>query len=78
MDKDGLTVYASNGDYVKLNATEGFVGYDIHGSKIYWADGETFHMMNAEVENQITLGGKIKIVPVNTSENVSIGFVAIS
>lgn len=78
MDKDGLTVYASNGDYVKLNATEGFAGYDIHDKKIYWADGETFHMMNAEVENQITLGGKIKIVPVNTSDNVGIGFVAIS
>lgn len=78
MDKDGLTVYANNGDYVKLNAVDGFVGYDAEDNKIYWADGETFHMRNAEVENQITLGGKIKIIPVDIDDNVGIGFVAIS
>ena len=78
MDKLGLTVYAMNGDYVKLNATEGFAGYDSQGSKVYWADGETFHMANAEVENQIKIAGKIKIVPVATTSNVGVGFVAIS
>ena len=77
MDKDGLTVYARNGDYVKLNAEEGFVGYDAHGNRSYWADGETFHMSNAEVENQIKIAGKIKIVPVSTADNVGVGFVAI-
>ena len=78
MDKSGLTVYAKNGDYVKLNAENGFVGYDKYNSKIYWADGETFHMKNAEVENQIKIAGKIKIVPVSTADNVGVGFVAIS
>lgn len=78
MDKDGLTVYAKNGDYVKLNAEEGFVGYDAHGNRVYWADGETFHMTNAEVENQIKIAGKIKIVPVTTDSNVGVGFVAVS
>ena len=78
MDKDGLTVYAKNGDYVKLNAEEGFVGYDAHGNRVYWADGETFHMSNAEVENQIKIAGKIKIVPVSTADNVGVGFVAMS
>ena len=78
MDKQGLTVYAKNGDYVKLNAEEGFVGYDAHGNRAYWADGETFHMNNAEVDNQIKIAGKIKIVPVATSGNVGVGFVAIS
>ena len=78
MDKQGLTVYAKNGDYVKLNAEDGFVGYDIHGNKVYWADGETFHMRNAEVENQIKIAGQIKIVPVVTADNVGVGFVAIS
>ena len=77
MDKDGLTVYAKNGDYVKLNATEGFVGYDAQGNRVYWADGETFHMKNAEVENQINIAGKIKVVPVSTTANVGVGFVAI-
>ena len=78
MDKNGLTVYAKNGDYVKLNADDGFVGYDIHGNKVYWADGETFHMRNAEVENQIKIAGQIKIVPVVTADNIGVGFVAIS
>ena len=78
MDKAGLTVYAKNGDYVKLNAEEGFVGYDAKGNRVYWADGEVFHMANAEVENQIKIAGKIKIVPVATSSNTGVGFVAIS
>lgn len=77
MDKDGLTVHANNGDFVKLNAVDGFVGYDAHGAKVYWADGETFHMANAEVEKQIKIAGKIKIVSVSTADNVGIGFAAI-
>ena len=78
MDKGGLTVYAKNGDYVKLNAEEGFVGYNKQGHRVYWADGETFHMSNAEVENQIKIAGKIKIVPVTNAGSVGVGFVAIS
>ncbi len=78
MDKQGWTVYAKNGDYVKLNAEDGFVGYDAHGNAVYWADGETFHMRNAEVENQIKIAGQIKIVPVTTADNVGVGFVGIS
>ena len=77
MDRNGLTVYAKNGDYVKLNAEEGFVGYDAQGNRVYWADGDTFHMVNAEVENQITIAGQIKIIPVSTTDNVGVGFIAI-
>ena len=77
MDKQGLTVYAKNGDYVKLNAEEGFVGYSKNGTRSYWADGDTFHMKNAEIENETKIAGKIKMVPVATSENVGIGFVAL-
>lgn len=78
MDRTGLTVYATNGDYVKLNAEDGFAGYNRNGTKIYWADGDVFRMKNAEVENEIKIAGKIKIVPVSTSENVGVGFVALS
>lgn len=78
MDKLGLTVYAQNGDYVKLNAEVGFAGYNKNGTKIYWADGDVFRMKNAEVENEIKIAGKIKIVPVSTSDNVGVGFVALS
>lgn len=78
MDKEGLTVYAQNGDYVKLNAEVGFAGFNKAGTKIYWADGDVFRMKNAEVENEIKIAGKIKIVPVSTADNVGVGFVAIS
>lgn len=77
MDRTGLTVYATNGDYVKLNAEVGFAGYNKSGTKIYWADGDVFRMKNAEVENEIKIAGKIKIVPVATSTSVGVGFVAL-
>lgn len=78
MDREGLTVYATNGDYVKLNAEDGFAGYNKSGAKIYWADGDVFRMKNAEIDNEIKIAGKIKLVPVSTSENVGVGFVALS
>jgi phage-related protein len=77
MDREGVTVYATNGDYVKLNAEDGFAGYNKNGTKIYWADGDVFRMKNAEVENEIKIAGKIKIVPVSTETNVGVGFVAL-
>jgi phage minor structural protein len=78
MDKQGLTVYASNGDYIKLNAEEGLVCYDKNDNRVYWADGNVFHMENAEIENVAKFAGMIQLVPVATSSNKGIGFVAIS
>ena len=72
MDRTGLTVYATNGDYVKLNADEGFVGYDRNGNRSYWADGNVFHMANAEIENIAKFAGMIQLVPVSTSTNTGI------
>lgn len=77
MDMEGLTVYAKNGDYVKLNAEVGFCGYDKSGAEVYWADGETFHMKRAEVENQISMAGRSKIVAIASGENIGIGVVGI-
>jgi phage minor structural protein len=77
-DKTGLTVYATTGDYVKLNAEVGFAGYDKNGNKTYWADGDVFHMANAEIENIAKFAGMIQLVPVSTGSSKGIGFVAIS
>lgn len=77
-DKTGLTVYATTGDYVKLNAEVGFAGFDKNDKKSYWADGDVFHMVNAEIENIAKFAGMIQLVPVSTSGNKGIGFVAIS
>ena len=78
MDKEGLTVYATNGDYVKLNAVEGLVGYDKTGHKTFSADGNVFSMYNGKIENELEIAGITKIVPVKTATNTGIGFVAIS
>lgn len=77
-DKEGLTIYASNGDYVKLNAEVGVAGFNKNNNKVYWADGDVFHMENAEIENEAKFARMIKLVPVSTSSNKGIGFVAIS
>ena len=77
MDKDGLTCYKKDGSYVKLNAVVGFAGYDASGNKAYWADGETFHMKKAEVEGEIAMARRIKVVPVQFAGNVGVGFVAL-
>lgn len=78
MDRTGLTVYATNGDYVKLNAEVGFAGYNKSDTKIYWADGDVFHMKKAEVEDEIAIAKKVRVVPVNTTDAVGVGFVGIS
>ena len=77
MDKDGLTCYAKDRSYVKLNAEVGFAGYDANGNKAYWADGETFHMAKAEVEGEISMARRIKVVPVQSGGIVGVGFVAL-
>lgn len=78
MDSEGLTVYATNGDYVKLNAEVGFAGFNKNDVKVYWADGDVFHMKNAEIEGEAKFAGKVKLVPVTTDDNVGVGFVAIT
>jgi hypothetical protein len=77
MDNEGLTIFAPGKGYVTLNAVDGLVGYDTNHNKIYWVDDGVFHMENAEVENEIKIAGKIKIVPVDTGSSVGIGFVAL-
>lgn len=77
MDRVGLTVYGKDKSYVRLNAEVGFACYNKNDEKIYWADGEAFHMKNAEIENETKIAGKIKLVPVTTESNTGIGFVAL-
>lgn len=77
-DRTGITVYASDGSYVKLNAEVGFAGFDKNGGKSYWADGNVFHMYNAEIENEAQFAKLIKLVPVKTESNTGIGFAAVA
>ena len=76
MDKDGLTFYCQDGSYVKLNAEDGFAGYDINDNKIYWVDNDEFHMKKSVVEQEITIASKLRFIPVETNDNTGIAIVA--
>ena len=78
IDKNGLTSTSTTGAYVRLNADEGLVGYDSNGNKVYWVDSNVFHMENAEVENEITMAKKIRIIPVVKTGTNGVGFVGVS
>ena len=78
LDKNGLTSNSLNGTYVRLNADDGFVGYDENGNAIYWVQDNVFHMARAEVENEITLAKKIRIIPVVKNGTNGVGFVGLT
>lgn len=69
LDKNGLIMYATNGGYVVLNADVGLVGYDSVGNPIYWVADDEFHMARAVVENDITVGGKVRFIPITISDS---------
>ena len=82
-DKTGLTIYCEDNTYVKLNPEVGFAGYDANDTKIYWADGDEFHMKKSVVEEEITLCNKLRMIPItlygenNEVINDGIGYVAL-
>ena len=69
LDKNGLIMYATNGGYVVLNADVGLVGYDSVGNRIYWVSDDEFHMARAVVENDITVGGKVRFIPITITDS---------
>lgn len=82
LNKDGLKMYAQDGGYLLINTTVGFSGYDKNDNRIYWADGDTFHMKKSVVEEEITLVNKMSILPItiyDQNDNIvsdGIGFVS--
>ena len=81
LNKDGLKMYSQDGGYLLINTTVGFSGYDKNDNRVYWADGDTFHMKKSIVEEEITLVNKMSIIPItiydanNNIVNDGIGFV---
>lgn len=83
MDKTGFRMYGPDGSYVLMNATVGFAGFDANDVKIYWVDGDSFHMKKSEIEEEITFCGKMRIIPIetysgNTLVNDGIGWVSVN
>lgn len=77
MNSSGLTMYAKDGSYIKINNEVGFAGYDKNGTKIYWVDGEVFCTKKFVANEEITVGGILRMLPMTTSTNKGIGFVEI-
>lgn len=77
IDKDGIILYLKTGESVHLNATEGLAGYNAADEKIYWADGNEFHQKKSVVEEEITIGNRLRILPITTTDNTGVGFVAL-
>ena len=68
LNKNGLKMYSQDGGYILINTTVGFSGYDRNGNRVYWADGDTFHMKKAVVEDTITLVDKMNIIPITITD----------
>lgn len=82
MDKDGLKMYGQDGSYVMMNNDVGFAGYDRNDNKIYWVSQDEFHQKKSVVEEEITLCGKMRFIPItiydqnNNMVNDGIGLVS--
>ena len=69
IDKNGLIMYASDGSYIVLNQDVGLVAYDGIGNPIYWVADNELHISKAVVEEEITLCGKLRFIPMQLTEN---------
>lgn len=83
MDKYGFKMFGPDGTYVIMNAFVGFAGYDASNTKTYWVDKDEFHMKKAVIEEEITLCGKLRFIPITITEsgtivNDGIGLVSVA
>lgn len=69
MDKDGFKMFSVDGSYIVINASDGFVGYNRLGEKIYWVSQNGFHMTKAFVESEAIICKKIKLLPMTLTDN---------
>lgn len=78
LDNTGLTMWATDGSKIVISAADGLTGYDSSGKVTYGVTNGVFYMRNAYVEDSLALGGKIKMVPVSTADNVGVAITAIA
>ena len=81
LDKNGFKMYAQDGAYILINTEVGFAGYDRLGNKTFWVSEDEFHMAKSVVEQEITLCGKLRFIPIelyngSTLVNDGIGLVS--
>lgn len=76
-DENGICVYGKDGSRVIINTTE-FAGYDSQNNKVFWMNGDEFHMKKSVIEEEITLCGLARWLGINTADNTGIGIVPLT
>ena len=83
MDKEGLKMFGPDGSYVLMNQEVGFEGRDRNGDRIYWVNGDEFHMRKGVMDEEITLCNKLRFIAIeryngDTMINDGIGLVSVA
>ena len=73
-DENGIIIYGADGSQVVISPSE-FTGYDSHGNKIFWMNGDEFHMKKSVIEEEITLCGLVRWLGIQTTDNTGVGIV---
>lgn len=76
-DENGIQVYGRDGSKVVINIQE-FAGYDFKGNKVFWMNGDEFHMKKSVIEEEITLCGIARWLGIETTDNTGIGIVPLT
>lgn len=76
-DENGIVVYGKDGSRVVINPNE-FAGYDVNNEKVFWMNGNEFHMRKSVVEEEITLCGIARWLGIETTDNTGIGIVPLT
>ena len=76
-DEHGICIYGTDGSRVIINPEE-FAGYDSQGNKVFWMNGDEFHMKKSVIEEEITLCGLARWLGIETEDNTGIGIVPLT
>lgn len=81
LDDNGIKTFANDGSYILMNGEIGFAGYDKNDTLLFWVNGDEFHQRKSVVEEEITLCGKVRFIPItitsgSTTVNDGIGLVS--
>lgn len=64
LNKDGLKMYGTDGSYIVINNSVGFVGYDKNNNPIYWVHQDGFYMKKGYIVEELLLSGKQRKMPI--------------
>ena len=76
-DENGIVVYGTDGSRVVINPEE-FAGYDSQNHKVFWMNGDEFHMKKSVIQEEITLCNLARWLGIETTDNTGIGIVPLT